>query len=318
MPVASWTVPRRRTRRASPILTSELNAALDELRSLVDRSLDACLPAETAWPERVHAAMRYSIFAGGKRIRPLLSLAAAHLVQDRAAMERALPFACAVELIHTFSLIHDDLPAMDNDDLRRGRPTCHKAFDEATAILAGDALHALAFETVASGVRDRQSSALVLDAMKMLAHACGTAGLIGGQMDDLKFEGVHAEPEDLERIHRTKTGALIVAAILGGGALSGASAGQISFLRLFAEPMGLAFQIVDDILDVSGDARSLGKTPGKDQRSGKATWVALFGLEASRRRAGQLHEQAVAAIASLGPEADLLRSLASRIIHRAS
>ena len=233
-----------------------MNPALDDLKSLVDRSLAAYLPPETVWPERVHAAMRYSLFAGGKRIRPLLSLAAAHLIRDGAGVEAALPYACAVELIHTFSLIHDDLPAMDDDDLRRGRPTCHKAFDEATAILAGDALHALAFEVIASSGGQGRNSALVLDALKLLARACGTAGLIGGQMDDLKFEGVQAQPEDLERIHRTKTGALIVAAIVGGGALSGATAEEITSLRSFAEPMGLAFQIVDDILDVSGDARS--------------------------------------------------------------
>ena len=295
-----------------------MNPALDDLKSLVDRSLAAYLPPETVWPERVHAAMRYSLFAGGKRIRPLLSLAAAHLIRDGAGVEAALPYACAVELIHTFSLIHDDLPAMDDDDLRRGRPTCHKAFDEATAILAGDALHALAFEVIASSGGQGRNSALVLDALKLLARACGTAGLIGGQMDDLKFEGVQAQPEDLERIHRTKTGALIVAAIVGGGALSGATAEEITSLRSFAEPMGLAFQIVDDILDVSGDARSLGKTPGKDERSGKATWVALFGLEASRQRAEELHAQALVSLQSLGPEADLLRDLASRIIHRAS
>ncbi|MBK5255090.1 MAG: polyprenyl synthetase family protein, partial [Vicinamibacteria bacterium] len=154
--------------------------------------------------------MRYSIFAGGKRIRPLLSLAAAHAVSGETGRERALPLACAVELIHTFSLIHDDLPSMDDDDLRRGRPTCHKAFDEATAILAGDALHALAFEIVAAGDGEFERSGLVLRTLALLARACGTAGLIGGQMDDLKYEGVLATPEDLERIHRTKTGALIV------------------------------------------------------------------------------------------------------------
>jgi geranylgeranyl pyrophosphate synthase len=262
--------------------------------------------------------MRYSVFAGGKRIRPVLALAAAHAVAGPKGRARALPFACAVELIHTFSLIHDDLPSMDDDDLRRGRPTCHKAFDEATAILAGDALQTLAFEIVASGEGSAERSSLVLAALVVLARACGTAGLIGGQMDDLKYEGVPATPADLERIHRSKTGALIVATVVGGGLLAGASAVQAEALRTFAEPIGLGFQIVDDILDVSGDAASLGKTPGKDAQAGKATWVALHGLEASKQHAITLHAQALAALTPFGSEAALLRELASRIIHRVS
>jgi len=299
-------------------LSTPSGATLDALRELVDQTLDQRLPAESEWPERVHAAMRYSMFAGGKRIRPLLALSAAHAVGDGQGRARALPLACAVEIIHTFSLIHDDLPSMDDDDLRRGRPTCHKAFDEATAILAGDALHALAFELVANAEAGPDQAAPMLLTIGLLARACGTRGLIGGQMDDLKYEGVPASPEDLERIHRTKTGALIVAAVVGGGLLAGATPGQAESLRAFAEPIGLAFQIVDDILDVSGDARLLGKTPGKDAKSGKATWVALFGLEASRQRAASLHEAAVAALQPFGSEADLLRDLAFRIIHRAS
>jgi len=295
-----------------------LEPTLEELRSLVDLSLDRYLPKESAWPERVHAAMRYSIFAGGKRIRPLLCLAAAHAAGGATGRERALSYACAVELIHTFSLIHDDLPSMDDDDLRRGRPTCHKAFDEATAILAGDALQTLAFEIIAADEGGVTRPALVLEALAVLARACGTAGLIGGQMDDLKYEGIPATPSDLERIHRTKTGALIVATVVGGGLLAGGTADRVTALRAFAEPIGLAFQIVDDILDVSGDAAALGKTPGKDVKSGKATWVALHGLEASKQRAVELHEQAVQALHSFGSEASLLRDLASRIIHRAS
>lgn len=291
---------------------------IEELRELVDSTLDRALPKESDWPERVHAAMRYSIFAGGKRIRPLLTLGAAHAVGGASGRDHALPLACAVELIHTFSLIHDDLPSMDDDDLRRGRPTCHKAFDEATAILAGDALHALAFEIVADGCGGPDRSDLVLRTIALLAQACGTAGLIGGQMDDLKYERVPAAPEDLERIHRTKTGALIVGAVVGGGTLAGAAPEQSASLRGFAESIGLAFQIVDDILDVSGDTASLGKTPGKDVRSGKATWVALYGIEASRKRAADLHTTAIAALQAFGSEADLLRDLAFRIIHRAS
>lgn len=295
-----------------------MDPTLDEFKSLVDLSLDRYLPKEPAWPERVHAAMRYSIFAGGKRIRPLLCLAAAHAAGGAAGRERALSFACAVELIHTFSLIHDDLPSMDDDDLRRGRPTCHKAFDEATAILAGDALQTLAFEIIATDPACIENPALGLEALTVLARACGTAGLIGGQMDDLKYEGIPATPADLERIHRTKTGALIVATVVGGGLLAGGTPDRVTALRAFAEPIGLAFQIVDDILDVSGDAAALGKTPGKDVKSGKATWVALHGLEASKQRAADLHAQALEALHSFGSEASLLRDLASRIIHRAS
>lgn len=295
-----------------------MDPTLDDLRSQVDLSLDQRLPRESAWPERVHAAMRYSVFAGGKRIRPLLCLASAHAVGGLEGRAHALPFSCAVELIHTFSLIHDDLPSMDDDDLRRGRPTCHKAFDEATAILAGDALQTLAFEIVASSESVPSRGVLVLSALTELARACGTAGLIGGQMDDLKYEGVEASPADIERIHKTKTGALIVATVVGGGLLAGASNDHLRALRAYAEPIGLAFQIVDDILDVSGDAASLGKTPGKDVRSGKATWVALHGVDASRQRAHELHAQAIQALLSFGAEADLLRDLASRIIHRAS
>ncbi len=292
--------------------------ALHDLRASVDAALDGFLPRPVEWPERVHEAMRYSVFAGGKRIRPLLCLAAAHAVAGDAGRARAMPFACAVELIHTFSLIHDDLPSMDDDDLRRGRPTCHKAFDEATAILAGDALQTFAFEVIATGGDTAVPSDVSLRALALLARACGTVGLIGGQMDDLKFEGIPATPADLERIHRTKTGALIVATVVGGGVMAGASEEKVAALRAYAEPIGLAFQIVDDILDVSGDAASLGKTPGKDAKSGKATWVSLHGLDASRRRADELHEQAVAALSTFGPEADLLRDLASRIIHRVS
>ena len=295
-----------------------MDPTLDELRSSVDAALDRYLPKQTSWPERVHAAMRYSIFAGGKRIRPLLCLAAAQAASGARGREAALSFACAVELIHTFSLIHDDLPSMDDDDLRRGRPTCHKAFDEATAILAGDALQTLAFEIVASDPLACGRSATVLESLVVLARACGTAGLIGGQMDDLKYEGVPATAEDIERIHRTKTGALIVATVVGGGLMGGATADQLTALRSYAEPIGLAFQIVDDILDVSGDAASLGKTPGKDVKSGTATWVALHGLEASRTRATELHAQALGALHFFGSEASLLRDLAARIIHRAS
>lgn len=293
-----------------------MDPTLDEFKSLVDRSLDRYLPKESAWPERVHAAMRYSIFAGGKRIRPLLCLAAAHAAGGATGRERALSFACAVELIHTFSLIHDDLPSMDDDDLRRGRPTCHKAFDEATAILAGDALQTLAFEIIATDAGGVDRPALVLEALTVLARACGTAGLIGGQMDDLKYEGIPATPQDLERIHRTKTGALIVATVVGGGLLAGGPPDRITALRAFAEPIGLAFQIVDDILDVEGDAAALGKTAGKDAAHDKPTYTSLFGLDGARRMAGECATRAHATLVEAGLTDSWLDAIADWVISR--
>jgi geranylgeranyl diphosphate synthase type II len=290
--------------------------ALDERRRLVEAALDRALPAEHAWPTTIHRAVRYSLFAGGKRIRPLLALAAGEAVGG--ARQELLPLACAVEMIHTYSLIHDDLPAMDDDDLRRGRPTSHKVFGEAIAILAGDALLTRAFHLMAelplgleaSGVRRR------LAATALLGEACGTAGLIGGQVQDLESEGQAVTPEALERLHRAKTGALLGACVRGGAVLGGADDAELAHLTAYAGAIGLAFQVVDDVLDATGDAAQLGKTAGKDRASRKATYVGVHGLERARSLARELLEQALASLAPLGPRAELLAVLARLIVER--
>jgi geranylgeranyl diphosphate synthase type II len=290
--------------------------ALDERRRLVEAALDRALPAEDAWPATIHRAVRYSLFAGGKRIRPLLALAAGEAVGG--LRQELLPLACAVEMIHTYSLIHDDLPAMDDDDLRRGRPTSHKVFGEAIAILAGDALLTRAFHLMAelppgmevSGVRRR------LEAIALLGEACGTAGLIGGQVQDLESEGRAVAPEELERLHRAKTGALLGACVRGGAILGGADDAELARLTAYAGAIGLAFQVVDDVLDATGDAAQLGKTAGKDSASRKATYVGVHGLERARALARELLEQALASLEPLGPRAELLAVLARLMVER--
>ncbi|HEX9642220.1 MAG TPA: farnesyl diphosphate synthase, partial [Candidatus Krumholzibacteria bacterium] len=262
------------------------------LQSL-EAALERAVPPESAWPSAIHSAMRYSLFAGGKRIRPLLVLAAGHAAGG--SESDVLRFACAVELIHTYSLVHDDLPAMDDDDLRRGRPTCHKKYGEALAILAGDALLTRAFEWLTVGrpsengtQRERRWKATAL-----LASAAGTSGLIGGQAQDLESEGQEADPEILERIHAAKTGALLRASVCGGGLLGGADDAQIALLSQYAESIGLAFQIVDDVLDATGSSSQLGKTPGKDAATGKTTYVSVYGLDEARRQARALLDESL-------------------------
>jgi geranylgeranyl diphosphate synthase, type II len=248
----------------------------------IDAALDRWVPPESANPETIHRAMRYSLFAGGKRIRPLLAIAAAETVSDApAGVESA---ACALEMIHTYSLIHDDLPALDNDDLRRGRATCHKVFGEAMAILAGDALLTLAFEALArlEGVNAERR----IDLVRELATASGTVGgMIGGQVNDLEGEGKHPTAELLESIHRAKTGALLRASVRMGAIYAGADAAQLAALTKFGEHIGLAFQIVDDILDVEQSSEALGKTAGKDAAQHKITFPAVYGIAESRRMA---------------------------------
>jgi geranylgeranyl diphosphate synthase type II len=288
------------------------SASLDALRQRVDDALDARLPTDAAWPSLIHRAMRYSLFAGGKRIRPLLVLAAGEAID--AAEGVVMPLACAVEMIHTYSLIHDDLPAMDDDDLRRGKPTCHKAFGEAIAILAGDALLTLAFEVMADAAEAEAPRRLRASAL--LAQACGTTGLIGGQVDDLESEGRDVDAASLERLHRAKTGALLSACVRGAGVLAGADAAQEACLARYGAAVGLAFQIVDDVLDGTEPAEQLGKTAGKDQAAGKATYVRLHGLERSRAMAAGLLEDALAAVQPLGPRAARLQQLARLIVER--
>ena len=290
---------------------------LEDARRRVQQRLDELLPGSGAIP-RLPEAMRHAVLAGGKRIRPLLVLASAEACGSSAleATQRGaclLDAACAVELIHTFSLVHDDLPALDDDTLRRGRPTLHVQFDEATAILAGDALLNLAFELLARG-DDAASQRLA--ALRVFATAVGLSGMIGGQMLDLDAENAQVGSEALHRIHQLKTGALITACCEGGGVLAGAAPDALEALRRYGGQVGLAFQIVDDILDVEGSAEELGKSPGKDARSGKTTFPSLWGVEGSRARAAACVEEALAAIRPFGEAALPLASLARTVLAR--
>jgi len=272
------------------------------------------MPTEGAHPARLAAAMRHSLFAGGKRIRPVLCLAAAESVG--AGEEDALFAACAIEMVHTYSLIHDDLPAMDDDALRRGRPTCHVAFDEATAILAGDALLTLAFEVLADPAEGAGiSPAARLRIIRELAVASGWRGMVGGQQADMEGEGVEPDFPTLEYIHTHKTGALIRASVLMGGVAGGASEDALRALAAFGGKVGLAFQVVDDLLDLTVPTGELGKDAGSDLARKKMTWPSLFGIEASRRRARELAEEAKAALAPL-PSPDFLAGIADYVVMR--
>jgi geranylgeranyl diphosphate synthase, type II len=287
---------------------------LKERAQVVDQALDRLLPAEANAPETIHKAMRYSVFAGGKRLRPVLVIAGAEAVGGR--MDDVMPTACALELIHTYSLIHDDLPAMDNDDFRRGRPTSHKVFGEAMAILAGDGLLTHAFRLIADNWRPGMDAAVLRDVLVDVADAAGTDGMVGGQVADLEAEGRRIGADLLDYIHLHKTAALIRTSIRVGARLSGATAVQLQALSVAGADLGLAFQIVDDILDVTGTTEQLGKTAGKDQAQQKATYPAIHGLDASRARATALVDEALGALAPLGPPADPLRALAQFILER--
>jgi farnesyl diphosphate synthase len=285
-------------------------------RELVEAALDRALPPAAEWPATVHAAMRHSLLGGGKRLRPLLVLEAGSAV--RGDEDELLRFACAVEMIHTYSLVHDDLPAMDDDDLRRGRPTCHKAFGEAAAILAGDALLTRAFEILAEVGADEPEPVLRrrIEATSLLARAAGTGGLIGGQMADLEAEGRDLPASDVERIHRAKTAALLSACVEGAAALAGALPAERAALVRYGRALGLAFQIVDDVLDATGDAAELGKTAGKDAQARKATYVRAHGLERARQMADGLGREAREALAPLGERAEGLLHLAHLVVER--
>jgi geranylgeranyl diphosphate synthase type II len=291
---------------------------MEALRQAVDVALDRALPPESAWPATIHRAVRYSLFAGGKRIRPVLVLAAGEAVGG--AREELMPLACAVEMVHTYSLVHDDLPAMDDDDLRRGQPTSHKVFGEAIAILAGDALLTRAFHLLAE-VPEAWEDARVrrrLRAAAVLGEACGTTGLIGGQVMDLESEGRAIGADDLECLHRAKTGALLSACVRGGAILGGAGTTDLERLSRYASAIGLAFQVVDDVLDATEDAQRLGKTAGKDEAARKATYVSVHGLDEARALAAALRQEALEAIAPLGPRGELLAAIARLIVDRHS
>ena len=295
-------------------MSAPFETYLKERAQVVDQALDRLLPAEANAPETIHKAMRYSVFAGGKRLRPVLVIAGAEAVGGR--MDAVLPTACALELIHTYSLIHDDLPAMDNDDFRRGRPTSHKVFGEAMAILAGDGLLTHAFRLIADNWRPGMDATVLRDVLVDVADAAGTDGMVGGQVADLEAEGRRIGADMLDYIHLHKTAALIRTSIRVGARLSGATAAQLQALSVAGADLGLAFQIVDDILDVTGTTEQLGKTAGKDQAQQKATYPAIHGLDASRARAKVLVDEALGALAPLGPPADPLRALAQFILER--
>jgi geranylgeranyl diphosphate synthase, type II len=280
----------------------------------VNEWLDRLVPSETTLPEQLHRAMRYSLLAGGKRLRPALVLSAGEAFG--ADTDDLMPAACAIEMIHTYSLIHDDLPAMDNDDLRRGRPTCHKAFGEAVAILAGDALLTQAFRVLAADYPNRDADCQVR-VIREIATAAGTVeALIGGQMADIESEGKNVDALTLEYIHNSKTGAMISTSVVVGGIISGAGTEQIEKLREYGRRIGLAFQIADDILDVTSTSELLGKTPGKDNAVSKATYPSIHGMAASEARARQLVDEAVAIAAKLDLKTRVLEDIARFIIAR--
>ncbi len=286
---------------------------LDAVRAAVDATLDEWLPRPDAPPTRLHESMRYSVFAGGKRVRPILAILACRAAGG--SDDAAMPGACAIECIHTYSLIHDDLPAMDDDDFRRGRPSNHKAFDEATAILAGDALLTVAFEIATTRSAKPETAAAVA---RELALAAGWAGMVGGQMADLEAEGADPSEETLNFIHPRKTGALIRAAVRCGAIAGGADEDQLAALTDYAEKVGLAFQIADDILDVTATSEELGKTAGKDAATQKLTFPAVLGLDKSRSEADRLAAEARAVLAPLGAAAEPLGNLADFIVTRTS
>lgn len=289
-----------------------------QLQSRIEQVLDRVLALPEPGTPRLREAMRYSVLGGGKRLRPLLVYLSGEALG--APLERLDLPAAAVELIHVYSLVHDDLPAMDDDDLRRGRPTCHKAFDEATAILVGDSLQALAFEILAGGDDLPDGEAATRLAMsRVLADRIGTRGMAGGQAMDLGAVGRRLDLQELEAMHRRKTGALIEASVLMGAIAAGVRQGpRYEALRTLAAEIGLAFQIQDDILDVSGDAQTLGKATGADAAHNKPTYPSTIGLEAARQRAAEHERRAIAALDTLGPAAGPLRELARLMVDRRS
>jgi geranylgeranyl diphosphate synthase type II len=293
----------------------DVNAYLEEKGRLIDACLDRLLPDRETFPSSLHQAMRYCLFAGGKRIRPALAFAASEAVGGNP--DAIVDEACALELIHTFTLIHDDLPSMDNDDFRRGLPSTHKVFGEAMAILAGDALQTEAFKILACGyTRGAHKAEHMVAIIKILAEASGSRGIVGGQVVDLDSEGKTIAPDQLEYIHSHKTGSLIAASVIMGGILGGASPEQISHLRRYGECIGLAFQIVDDILDVEGSQEKLGKSTGSDQKKKKATYPSIIGIDGARKKGMECYQRALDALQSFDDRADHLRKIALYITQR--
>jgi len=303
-----------------------LKQVLEQGREAADAALERLLPPATQHPTSIHQAMRHSVFAGGKRLRPILCMEAGRMIRAAsvAGIQAGPPagslpasieqVGAALEMLHTYSLIHDDLPALDNDDLRRGRPTCHKAFGEATAILAGDALQTQAYEVLAQIGCPAEARVAII---REIAHATGTIdGMIGGQVVDLEAEHKKPDLATLEYIHRSKTAALITASVVSGGIFAGATVADIGRLRTYGQSIGLAFQIVDDVLDLTQTSEQLGKTAGKDTAAEKATYPALFGIEESIRKADALVDQACAELNEYGEAASTLKDLARFLVER--
>ena len=290
-----------------------LQETLEHGQALTDAALDRLIPLETEQPVSIHKAMRHSVFAGGKRLRPVLCMEAGRMVAG-SLPKKIEELGAALEMLHTYSLIHDDLPALDNDDLRRGRPTCHKVFGEALAILAGDALQTQAYEVLARLECPAEARVRIIEE---IARGTGTRnGMIGGQVVDLEAEHTQPTPEMLEYIHRAKTAALITASLVSGGLYAGANSTEVAKLRAFGRSIGLAFQIVDDVLDVTQSSEQLGKTAGKDTAAQKATYPALFGIDESIRKADSLVSAAFSELESFGDRAETLKELARYLVER--
>jgi geranylgeranyl diphosphate synthase type II len=295
----------------------DITRYLQEKKEKVDSALERYLPKKEEFTLNLHKAIQHSLFAGGKRIRPILSIASFETVGGKG--ERILPFACALEMIHTYSLIHDDLPAMDNDDYRRGQPSCHKVFGEAIAILAGDGLLTEAFKLMTNQpAKDHPSSdrGLILDLINEVAQAAGVLGMVGGQVADIESEGKAVDLPTVQYIHTHKTGAMILASVRVGAKLGGAKEEILKALTRYGESLGLAFQVADDILNVEGKAALMGKKTGSDLSKGKATYPSVLGVEESKKRTRELVRLAVDALKLLGPEADPLREIARFVVAR--
>ncbi|MDE2125159.1 MAG: polyprenyl synthetase family protein [Armatimonadetes bacterium] len=294
-------------------MTFDLGSYLTERRTAVEAALELLLPPVDQPPQKLAEAVRYSVLAPGKRLRPILVIAAAECIGGSA--EDVMETACALECIHAFSLIHDDLPCMDNDDYRRGRLTNHKVFGEAMALLAGDALLALAFELIAQNSRRTEESRLI-PVIGLVARGSGTWGMVGGQVADMEAQGQPVTADRLRRIHERKTGALITASVLAGGLLAGANDAEVDWLTDYGKHVGLAFQIADDILDVTGDETKLGKPVGSDEERDKATYPKVFGLDASRRMASDEAGRAVGSLTGFAEQAEPLRCIARYVVER--
>jgi len=294
----------------------DIKLYLKKRKEIINKRLDELLLPESEYPPIIHQAMRYSIFAGGKRLRPILVLAACEAV--KADRKQALDSGCSLELIHTYSLIHDDLPAMDNDDLRRGKATSHKMFGEAIAILAGDALLTMGFQLLSQSLLNHTTNTKGLQIIYQVAKAIGTKGLIGGQVMDLRSEGKKVDLETISYIHKAKTAALIAISVKLGGMLGNAKEDDLERLEKYGKKIGLAFQIIDDILDIKGCDAELGKTAGKDKKRLKATYPKALGLDQSKKKASESVEEAITEIKPLGKEAIPLAEIARFILTRQS